>query len=181
MILQRLHCRVSQTYNPDPNGGNLDRSVIASLISSTGISSAVSLSIAQQLSTSRSSMNANITGLRVSIMHPFARDDCFWAVLEWTEDGHIDGLGIFQVDIEDDSDSGINGLIHHGYREKAHSSGRSWVNTLISWTVTSLGQLKSLFGAARHILGILELPFTDSIILYCETEEPIASEDEYDS
>ena len=182
MILQRLHCRVSQTYNPDSNDCNLDRSAIAALISSSGISPAVSLSIAQQLLTSRSSMNVNITGLRVSIMHPFTRDDYFWAVLEWTEDGHTDGLGIFQIDIEDDSDSGINGLMHYGYREKNHStSGRRWVNTSISWTVTSLGQLKSLFGAARHILGILELPLTDSIILYCETEEPISSEDEYDS
>lgn len=127
-------------------------------------------------------MNVNITGLRVSIMQPFTRDDYFWAVLEWTENGHIDGLGIFQIEIEDDSDSGINGLMHYGYREKIYSaSGRCWFSTSISWTVTSLGRLKSLFGAACHILGILELPLTDSIILYCETKEPISSEDKYDS
>ena len=110
-------------------------------------------------------------------MHTFTRNDCFWAVLEWTEDDHTDGLGIFHID-DDDPDSEINGLMHYGHRGKAHGkSDRCWVNTSISWTVTSLGQLKSLFGAARHILGILELPLQDSFTLYCETDVPICSEE----
>ena len=40
--------------------------------------------------------------------------------------------------------------------------------TTISWSVLAFQDLKYLFEAAQHILGILELPIVDALKLYCE-------------
>ena len=177
MTLEYLHRRVSQIYNSDSEVYE-DRLSIAAVLSSSGISPSVSLAIAQQLLPSGSSGKVFITGLRVSIVHPFTRNDCLWAVLEWREDNQTDVIGIFQVEVGEDADPGINGLVHYGYRGRNdRSSRRSWINTSIVWTVTSFGHLKWLFGAARHILGILELSVNDSFTLCCETEERMCSEE----
>jgi len=108
------------------------------------------------------------------------RDDRFWAVFEWRTGIDTDVLAIFQIDNADESNSEPNWLMHHHYDGRCTAtSGRPWGCTSISWTVTSLGNLKSLFGAARHILGILEIPAGDSFTLYGEIESRIRSEEEY--
>ena len=101
-------------------------------------------------------------------MHPFAREDCFWVVLEWREDKNNDVLAIFQINDENDPDL-CNVLMHYGFGgETNENTERSWIRTAISWTVTGLGYLKTLFGAAQHTLGILELSVADALTLYSE-------------
>lgn len=166
MILERLHARVAQTYRPDFDAC-IDQSAIVAISSSNGIAPAASLSIAQQLLQCYASSKANMTGLRVSRVYSLTNDNRFWAVLEWRIGIDTDVLAIFQIDNTDNSNSASNWLMHHGQgRNIKGTLGRRWVTTSVSWSVTSFGYLKSLFGAARHILGILELPAPDCLSLY---------------
>jgi len=176
--LERLHARVAQTYEPDLAAG-MDLSAVVAKISSSGIPPTLAVPIAHQILPLHLSSSAQITGLRVSKVVPFTRDDRFWAVFEWRVGIDIDLLAIFQIDNADESNSAPNWLMHHRYGGRSMAtSGSRWASTSISWTVTSLGNLKSLFGAARHILGILEIPTGDSLTLYCEIEPCIRSEEE---
>ena len=176
--LERLHARVTQTYNPDLTAF-MDRSVIVATISSNGILPKIAASIAHQILEHNGSIDAHITGLRVSRVVPFTSDDRFWAVLEWRTGNDIDVLALFQIENDDDSNSVLNCLMHHGYGgRRTASSGRVWSRTSISWTVASVGNLKSLFGAARHLLGILEIPVSDCFTLYFENEQQNHSEEE---
>jgi hypothetical protein len=166
MILERLHARVAQTYRPDFDA-YIDQSAIVAISSSNGIAPGVSLSMAQQILQCYASSDADITGLRVSRVYSFTDNNRFWAVLEWRIGIDTDVLAIFQIDNTDDSDSASNWLMHHGQgRNIKGTFDRRWVSTSVSWSVTSFGYLKSLFGAARHILGILELPARDSLTQY---------------
>lgn len=180
-ILGALHVQVSRTYNPQ-SGVCKDHSTIAMMISANGISYAVAHSIAQQFLSLHSSASSNITDLRVSRIQPLTRDDCFWVVLVWRENVYIDVLAIFHIDNENNPGPAYNWLMHHGYEGNSNkASDRNWISTSISWSVTSFGNLKLLFGAARHILGILELPDTDALTLYCGPEEGNGSEEKYHS
>jgi hypothetical protein len=112
-------------------------------------------------------------------VHPLDPDDFFWVVLEWREGESTDVLAIFHIEDEDDSDL-CNSLLHYGFGGKSdESSARSWIRTSISWTVTGLGYLKTLFGAAQHILGILDMPVTDAMALYCESTPHDSSDERY--
>jgi len=158
----------------------MDHPAIVAKISSNGIPPTIAVPIAHHILRLHLSSSANITGLRVSKVVSFTREDRFWAMFEWRMGIDIDVLAIFQIDNADNSISAPNWLMHHRYGGRcAATSGTSWVSTSVSWIVTSLGNLKSLFGAARHILGILELPAEDSFILYSEIERRIHSEEEY--
>lgn len=120
-----------------------------------------------------------MTGLRVSSVAPLTSEDHFWTVFEWMVGMDTDVLAIFQIDNVDGAATAPNWLMHQGYRRGCTAaSGTRWATTLISWTVTNLGYLKSLFGAARHILGILEIPARDSVVLISELEPGNWAEEE---
>ena len=118
-------------------------------------------------------------GLRVSKVFPLTSEDHFWAVLEWMVGMDTDVLAIFQIDNVEDSATSPNWLMHQGYgRGCTTTSSTPWATTAISWAVTNLGYLKSLFGAARHLLGLLEIPARDCLTLCTEHEPRNQSEEE---
>lgn len=146
-----------------------DKASILAAISSGGVLEDVAVSLTQYLTSHQRLTGSSLTGLRSTIVHPFARDDCFWVALEWREDKNTDVLAIFQIDNENDPDLS-NVLMHYGFGDETNqNTPRSWIKTAISWTVTGLGYLKTLFGAAQHVLGILELSVADAFTLYSET------------
>lgn len=147
-----------------------DQASILAAISSGGILEDVAVPLAQYVLSHQRLTGASLTGLRSTIVHPFARDDCFWVALEWRENKITDVLAIFHIEDENDPDM-FNVLMHYGFQgdETNESTPRSWIRTAISWTVTGLGYLKTLFGAAQHVLGILELSVADALTLYSET------------
>ena len=55
----------------------------------------------------------------------------------------------------------------------------AWNEASIVWTVTNIGQLKALFHAAQHLLGILEWSSADSHKIYCEGNFVNCSQEEY--
>jgi hypothetical protein len=146
-----------------------DQASILAAISSGGVLEDVAIPLAQYLSLHQRATGTSLTGLRSTIVHPFARDDCFWVALEWIESKNTHVLAIFHIDNENDPDL-FNVLMHYGFGDETNeNTPRSWIRTAISWTVTGLGYLKTLFGAAQHILGILELSVADALALYSET------------
>jgi hypothetical protein len=146
-----------------------DQATILAAISSGGVLEDVAVPLAKYLSSHQRATGTSLTGLRSTIVHSFARDDCFWVVLEWREGKNTNVLAIFHIDDENDPDL-FNVLMHYGFGDETNeNTTRSWIRTAISWTVTGVGYLKTLFAAAQHILNILELSVADALTLYSET------------
>ena len=144
-----------------------DQTSTIAAISSSGVPEDIAISLSEYLSSHQRKTGASLTGLRSTIVHPFVQEDCFWVVLEWREGKDADVLAIFHI--SDNNPDLCNVLMHYGFGgESNENTPRSWIKTAISWTVTGLGYLKTLFGAAQHILGILELPVADALTLYPE-------------
>lgn len=165
MTLERLHARVSQTYNPSSDI-RFDFSAVVALCLSSGISPSLASSIGDQIMRHLTSKNANVIGLRATKVYSPTTDNHFWIMLDWRTEMNTDVLAIFRNVSPNDPDSTSNWLMHFGYGKRFKGvSDRCWTTTLISWNVSSLGYLKSLFGGARHILGILELSVKDASTL----------------
>ena len=157
----------------------MDHSSITATITENGVPQTLAVTIAHEILRFHGPNNSPMTGLRVSSVAPLTSEDHFWAVFEWMVGIDTDVLAIFQIDNVDGSTTAPNWLMHQGYRRGCTAtSGTRWTTTLISWTVTNLGYLKSLFGAARHILGILEIPSRDSVTLIGELEPGNRAEEE---
>jgi hypothetical protein len=98
--------------------------------------------------------------------------------LEWRDANNTDVLVLLRID--ENHEAANNRLMHHGYGGRNdENGGRSWEQTSISWTVSSFENLKALFGAARHLLGLLEVPVADALTLYCETSPSNYSREAY--
>lgn len=115
-----------------------------------------------------------ISGFRASIIYSFTNDDCAWPVVEWREQSGTEVLAICYV--EDDAEV-CSWLMHFGAGEG--SDGKTWAKTWISWSVRNMGHLKSLFGAARHLLGVLGWSVDDMLKLYCRQDLEGTSMKEY--
>jgi hypothetical protein len=145
-----------------------DQASLLAAIFSSGVPKNVAVSLAQWLLSHQQLTGISLTSLRSTVVHTFTRDECFWVALEWKEDKNTDVLAIFQIDDENDPDLS-NVLMHYGFGDETNeNTTRPWIRTAISWTVTGLGYLKTLFGAAQHVLGILELSVADASTLCSE-------------
>ncbi len=134
-------------------------------------------SIAHSLLQLLQSRNAPVTGLRADIFYPFKIDDCPWCVVEWTEGDNAEVMTIFQIDEK----LGIcSFLMHRGegiiIQETA---GLRWANCSMTWRIAGVGDLKRLFGAAQHILGMLNWSIGDIVKLYCESNPEEGSDETY--
>lgn len=133
--------------------------------------------IAQSLLQYVQSRNARVTGVRASVVYPFRNEDCPWPIVEWTEDDDAEGMAIFQFD----ENSGLcSSLIHYGegivdYENRV----LRWERCSVTWRIGDTGDLRRLFGAAQHILGILEWSIGDILKLYCKRNPGKCSDQTY--
>jgi hypothetical protein len=128
----------------------------------------VATTISQSLQTHFQTTNAKITGFRASVVYSFTTDECFWPVIEWKENDDTEVLAIFYID--ENEPEICSWLIHSGSGIRTEGTGR-WNRTFVSWNVTEISHLKSLFGAAQHLLGLLGWSAEDLLNLYYQVEE----------
>jgi hypothetical protein len=117
--------------------------------------------------------STGMRGLLTSVFYPFGRNDHSWPVVQWIEGEDTEALAIFEIDVATNICSWI---IHRGFRIDNESA---WNQASVMWTVTNIGQLKTLFHAAQHLLGILEWSSADSHKIYCEGNFANCSREEY--
>lgn len=120
--------------------------------------------------------NTKATALRVSVLFPFPNDDRSWPVVEWKQDNDKDILAIFHFDENSGRPGRYSWLVHCGTGPVSDES--RWEETVIAWGVIDMSHLKTLFGAAQHFLGILDMPPADATRLYCEIEPTDCSKEE---
>lgn len=108
---------------------------------------------------------ARITSFRASVIYSFPNDDKSWPMLEWGEDNGSQVLAIFALD-DDDMPESCSYIMH-----SAHSGAQSWCPTDLTFNVSDFAVMKTLFQAAQHVLGLLQMPKEDAVMLYCETHE----------
>ena len=107
-----------------------------------------------------------ISGFRASVIYSLTDDDSAWPVLEWREGTDTEVLAILYVD--DDDAEVCSWLMHYGVGQGKGT--KRWQKSWISWSVGEIGHLKSLFGAARHLLGVLGWSVDDILKLYCKRD-----------
>lgn len=131
--------------------------------------------IAQSLLQYFQSRNACVTGVRTTVVYPFRSDDSPWLVVEWTEGDDAEGMAIFQFDER----SGLcSFLMHHGEGILHYENHvLRWERCSVTWRIADTCDLRRLFGAAQHILGILAWPVEDIRKLCCESNPGECSEE----
>ena len=170
-VMDNLHSRVPKLPMTESCASPADLNLVHATISSHINSSAAS-AIDRIVRTLQSTSIA-MRGLVVSVFYPFGRNDHCWPVVQWTEDEDTEALAIFEVDLVTNVCSWI---IHRGVRVDNESE---WNEASIVWNVTNIGQLKALFHASQHLLGILEWSSADSHKIYCEGNFVNCSQEEY--
>jgi hypothetical protein len=108
-----------------------------------------------------------MTGFRASVVHQLTGDEQAWPVLEWREGDDTEVVTIIDVEDEDKPET-VSLLMHYGIGINNSPGWNRWSRTSLVWNVTEMLVLKTLFQAAQHILGILELPKADATKLYCQ-------------
>lgn len=110
------------------------------------------------------SRDVQVKGFRVSVVYPFESDDQSWIILEWREEDGVNALAIFDVNEESD---GCSYLVHYvsSVTTSARENGRN--RPALIWNVADMPGLKTLFQAALHALGILKMPKSDALNVYC--------------
>jgi hypothetical protein len=173
-VLDQLHCRVSKRPLPqmcEPS----DSSTLQEIANCTGAE--VSIVVDRALQRYLRSKNVSIQAFRASVVYPLAEDDFSWPVLEWTEGDGTKVLAIFEVDADTEPPV-CNWLMHQGIQGGRTDDSR-WMNASVMWRVTEIDCLRPLFGAARHLLGILDWTSADAHNLYCRGTLESCSDEKY--
>lgn len=124
------------------------------------------------------SRNVHIDKFRASVVYPFVDNDVSWPILEWTEGRDTEVLAIFEIDFYSEA-AECSWLMHHGFESDLKLEDQPWKQTNVTWSVTNMSHLKTLFRVAQHILGILEWPAEDAHQLYCQEDRRDWSDEEY--
>jgi hypothetical protein len=134
------------------------------------------LKIAEHLQNHFRMRNTQITGLRATEVEQFAEDAPPPSpMIEWREGKNRDMLAFFKTL---DGDVPCSWLMHAGVGI-CWQARRRWNQSSLAWGVTDLGHLKELFGAAQHILGLLQWSPRDLMKLCVENSPKDCSMEEY--
>jgi hypothetical protein len=126
------------------------------------------------------STKAQMTALRATAAHPLVDDASSWPVVEWKEGDDIEVLAIFHVDEDVEEPESCSWVTHTGVGPcEDDKTERRWKKSSVAWNVGHLGHLKTLFGAAQHILSFLEWSVADAFVLYCQSDPKDCSAEEY--
>jgi hypothetical protein len=171
-VLDNVHRRIPKLPKTESCGSPADLNPVHRTISAHMNTNAVS-AIDQTLRRLQFTTGIDMRGFVASVFYPLGRQDYCWPAVQWTEGEDTEALAIIEVDILTNACSWI---IHRGSRVDNESA---WNEASIAWTVMNIGQLKSLFHAAQHLLGILEWSSADSHRIYCEGNFVNSSQAEY--
>jgi hypothetical protein len=175
--LERLHRKLARRIIPTlptKSGGSIILQRISAGCASLEVASLINRSLMAYVS----SRNARIKALRCSKVLWFTDDKTSWPLVEWVEDNGTSNLAIFHIEDPNEPRQG-SWLMHSGLGVSDEASkNRCWENSRIDWDVADIDHLKTLFGVAQHVAGMLEWSVADAMKLYYErnTEEESASE-----
>ena len=172
-VLEHLHLRVARApLSPLTRAS----SIHAMITSFTG--DEIAIVVERSLCQHFRATSARIRAFRASVVFPFVEEVDFWPVLEWIEGEDTEVLAIFQVNF-DVEPSVCSWVMHYGTGRPRHIDGAGWATTSIVWNVAEMGDLKSLFHAAQHLLGVLGWSSADAHKLYCRLGQEYVSVEEY--
>ena len=103
----------------------------------------------------REMLQAQITSFRALMIYPMTDEEQAWPLVQWSEKGGRRSLTIFAM--ESDASGECSWLLHR-------SEGKG--QTTLVWKVSGMSTLKTLFQAAQHLSGIMEIPKQDALKLY---------------
>ena len=106
-------------------------------------------------------INRGNNTFRALMIYPMTDTQTSWPLLQW-EEGSDDVFMVFDVD--DEKLQNCSWLLCRGPRNERGSPAP------IVWEVTDLSALGTLFGAVQQLLGVLEMPRMQAVILYCQSE-----------
>jgi len=163
---------VTKSSGSKPSGtkpsGNPDFSVILDTICSC-TTEEEALIIAECLYESFMARNARVSGLRACVVYALAGNDS-WTIVQWGEAFETDVLAVFGVP-EVRASPGCNYIMHSGLRNchsQVQPGSKYWMQSTLSWKVTSIVHLQELFKGTQHILGMLGWSRTDLLRVYCK-------------
>lgn len=137
----------------------------------------VSSMIADSITEYEASRKSKIVALRVLDAQLLANDEDSWIVVEWIQEDYLKCLVIFHFDNPAEPGSW---LMHSGrdVGENTHSI-YMWKDSRVDYNVAEISHLKTLFGVAQHLQGVLEWTTADAIILYGKQDLSNVSNEEF--
>jgi hypothetical protein len=135
-------------------------------------------SIDQAMQTHLHSSETQITALHISEIYSFVDDEICWQIVLWKEDQGGEVIALFNVE---DGDQGLEEcswlmLVNN----EGSKGGGCGSNISLRWNVTDISVLGTLFWAAQHALGILQMPKEAAKRLYCRENNDENSSEEYE-
>ena len=176
-VLENLHIQLCQNAFPE---SNTDMQTMIAEVSSWTTPD-VGQQIMHFLQKQFEATGAQVTAFRANIIYSMEEEGLAWTVVEWKEDVDTEVLALFYVDEE--SPSGVcSWLMHYGQGimgDHSDNGTKRWKQATISWKVADMDHLKSLFGAAQNLLGVLGWSSDDIIQLYCKRNLENCPQNEY--
>jgi hypothetical protein len=179
-VIAQLHGRTSQKPIP-PLSPNFSFPLILKTIrvccaTTLPIAFLVTRAVVMHLQSTK----AQMTALRATAAYPLIDDASSWPVVEWKEDDDTEVLAIFHIDEDVEEPESCSWVTHTGVGpcKDDDKTQRRWRKSSIAWNVGHLGHLKTLFGAAQHILDLLEWSVADAFVLYCQSDPEDCSTEE---
>ena len=162
LMLQHFHGKIFQTSAVIPTVLTNDPIIIKERILESCGNERIASLIANSLLDYFQVRDPQITALR-AIMGCLINDDKSWPIIEWTESDNTKSIAIFHFELEEPEEG--SWLMHSGQIAVASENAAKyrWKKSRIDWNVAKVGHLKTLFGVAQNMLGLLEWPFGNSI------------------
>ena len=157
------------TRNPLSSLANYSFPVIYRTVSNSGVDARDALFIARTVVKVLRSKTESMTGFRATLVESLI-DKTSWPVIEWKEGSDTCVLVIFLF-----TRCGTANWLCH----RALHQGDNWQHSNISWNVGHLDHLRTLFGGAQHLLGMLDWSVKDMITLYCQEDKNGCATAEY--
>lgn len=174
-VLEKLHGRVAKRRLPETNA---DFPAMVAAISTWTTPDCAHV-VAQSLYSHSQSRGARIVAFRASIAYSFTNNELSWIVIQWRELDETEVLGIFLIENDENPDV-CSWVMHFGVGQLApESEEQRWATTSITWNVSEVECLKSLFVAAQTLFESLEWTPSDALTLYGGADLRDCSQEEF--
>lgn len=177
-MLARFHHMVSKIKLPEIPL-NYDLAFIIQTITASCLTLRLASVIAHSIFQFLQSRGARIIGLRASVETSFTNEDLTCPIVEWKESDGTDIIALFHYDEAFEPEE-CSWVMHLGVgRSSTRATGSVWQRSRVDWNVASVSHLKTMFGIAQHILGVLKWPTADACRLYGDSASDNHSDEEY--
>ena len=165
-MLARFHHRVSKNTLPEVPL-KYDLAFIIQTIASTCLPLRLASVIARAIAQFLQSRNARMVRLRASIEKSFTNEDSECPIVQWNEADGTDIIALFHFDEAYEPEE-CSWAMHLGVGRLSlpNTRGRLWQSSRVDWNVAKVPHLKTIFGIAQHILGVLQWPTADALRIY---------------